>query len=75
MAKRKTEINDKTKEVLKQYLEGDLSTRAAARELGISHQAVINLIASILKQWYGEGSLIVKPFLSNGVQQTDSKPN
>ena len=66
--KRKTELNERTLQVIRDYLEGDLSSRGAARELNISHQAVINLIASVFKEWYLDGKIVVNPFWSNDKQ-------
>lgn len=59
--KRKIEINEKTVRIVTEYLSGDLSTRAAARELEISHQQVINLIASLFKEWYLAGKVQFTP--------------
>lgn len=34
------------------YLAGDISSREAGKNMGISHQQVINLTAQICRQWF-----------------------
>lgn len=59
--KRKYEVDEKVIKVVMEYLAGELSTRQAGRELGISHQAILNLTTSLLREWYQEGKVKIFP--------------
>ena len=42
------------KKVIGAFLNGDLTSREAGKQLGMSHQNIINLVSSLARKWYQE---------------------
>ena len=43
---------DHEKKIIGAFLNGDLTAREAGKAIGLSHQGIINFVASLTRKWY-----------------------